>query len=618
MQHNILLVDDEAGIIHAIRRMLRAEPLSIHEASNGDEALAILARHDIHLMVTDYKMPGMDGLSLCRETRRVSPTTYRLLLSGQVDYSELRRAWADGDVHRFVAKPWDNLLLTMDIKEGLKQHALLDRMHQLGQQLQTQQPTLLTDSNWIVRLANAPMCRALQCNEEDLLGVNLFAQALSAMPVTLETEVTRQVEEGKTWLGHFNLTGPSQQKHQAWMAIAPLGEQYRLCSCNWVSEDLNPDRDINDELKRYSGEHHLQRLQQAADLASRQPQLMVVSLPGDPISMDLSAMCYERLQAATDDLYEIYSPQPNTFLILLPAAVPHTQTESLQENILQDFNQAMNYQGQNLMLAPEISIEEKPADITDWSEWLRMRLGLQSMVKPAESEPDTPDNPQSGRKSHSQHNALPVFNQLGELVALQVPAEHLAGSSDWPAWIADMTVIWRQHFNNRELQFIITAAEHPDEGIRQFATALNTANPGAAEAGNGLTVILGEDCVLSQAEEDLSWRDELRTLGCRIFIANFGRSFVNSRQLLGLPIQGVSLAPEFLTHMRNSKSLPQSRRLLQRMHDHKLVIYAPNMDNTESLASAHQSNVNWLSGNLLSAVVSSDQLAWFSSDGEIG
>ena len=70
--------------------------------------------------------------------------------------------------------------------------------------------------------------------------------------------------------------------------------------------------------------------------------------------------------------------------------------------------------------------------------------------------------------------------------------------------------------------------------------------------------------------------------------------------------------------MRNSKSLPQSRRLLQRMHDHKLVIYAPNMDNTESLASAHQSNVNWLSGNLLSAVVSSDQLAWFSSDGEIG
>jgi len=616
MQYNILLVDDEAGIIHAIRRMLRSKPLQIFEASSGEEALELLQRHDIELMVTDYKMPGMDGLTLCRETRKVSPTTYRLLLSGQVDYSELRRAWSDGDVHRFVAKPWDNLLLTMDIQEGLKQHALLSRMHQLGQQLQTQQPILLTDRNWIVRLANAPMCQALRCEEEDLLGVNLFAQALSAMPVTLETEVTRQVEEDKTWLGHFNLTGPTQQKHQAWMAIAPLGNQYRLCSCKWVSEDLNPDRDINDELKRYSGEHHLQRLQQAADQASFQPQLMVVSFDSTGISKDLSAMCYERLQAATDDLYEIYSPQPHTFLILLPAAVNHEQIEILQQNILQDFTETMNFQGENLILSPSITVEEKPDDVVDWSEWLRLRLGLQSKSKKTVAPAAESGSTAPQEAVRSQFSTLPVFNQLGELVALQVPTDVLAGAGpdgqDWPAWISDMNLIWKSHFS-RNLQLIMCSSEHSDECIRRFANALQQSGLQA-----GLTVVLGEECVLSQAEDDLNWRDELRGLGCQLFIANFGRSFVNSRQLLGLPIQGVCLAPEFLTHMRNSKSLPQSRRMLQRMHDHNFIIYAPNMDNTESLASAHQSNVDWLSGNLLSSVVTSDQLAWFSSAGEIG
>merc|ERR1712000_466539 len=94
---------------------------------------------------------------------------------------------------------------------------------------------------------------------------------------------------------------------------------------------------------------------------------------------------------------------------------------------------------------------------------------------------------------------------------------------------------------------------HSDDNIRAFATLLRSSAIRAS-----LTIILGEDCVLSQEEADLSWRDELRNLGCRLFIANFGRSFVNSRQLLSLPVQGVCLAPEFLTHMRNSKSLPQS------------------------------------------------------------
>ena len=204
MQWNLLLVDDEVGILQAIRRMLRPEQYTLFEAGNTAEAMEILQEQDIHLMITDFKMPGGDGLSLCRKVRQISPATYRILLSGQVDYPELQQAWRDGDVHRFVAKPWDNLLLTSDIKEGLKQHHLLRKAQLLRHTIQDEQPLLLTDVNWIVRLVNRPMCEALGLNEQQLTGKNLFAPHISAMPVELETEVTLQVEADHSWLGFFN------------------------------------------------------------------------------------------------------------------------------------------------------------------------------------------------------------------------------------------------------------------------------------------------------------------------------------------------------------------------------------------------------------------------------
>ena len=614
MQRNVLVVDDEAGIIQAIRRMLRAEPFHIHEASSGDEALAILQRHDIELMITDYKMPGMDGLTLCQKARDLSPATYRLLLSGQVDYSALRSAWQQGDVHRFVAKPWDNLLLSMDIKEGLKQHDLLKNLQQVSRAIHTEQAMLLTDANWIVRMASPLMCEALQCEESDLLGVNLFAHALSSMPVTLETDVTRQVEQQQTWLGYFNLTGPQQLNLPAWMAITPLGSQYRLCSCNFVASDQSPQRDLKDELQRYSGEHHLQRLQKAAGDARSEPQLMVVALPEEVSHKDLSSICYERLQAATDDLYEIYSPQPHTFLILLPASVSAEQIERLSQNIQQDFNESVSFQGQPLLLQPQISIEQKPANITHWDDWLRHRLGL-----PATSQKEQPHStaaaPVSGQQhASSQYRALPVFDQQGTLSALQAPQANTYDESGWSAWFNAIGSVWQQYFE-RELHIIMPAVNQPAASVRGFIRALGEARQ---HLPLECSIILGEDCILSQEETDLNWRDELRSQQCRLFIANFGRSFLNSRQILSLPIQGVSLAPEFLIHMRNSKSLPQSRRLLQRIHDHELTIYAPGMDNTEALASAHQSNVDWLSGSVLSRELSADQLQWFSPSAELG
>ena len=136
MQINVLLVDDEPSIIQALRRMLRSQDWNLFEANDGEEALDVLRREHIHVMVTDFKMPRRDGISLCHEARKISPYTYRLLLSGQVDYSALREAWHAGDVHRFVRR----LGYVHDLRLGrLFVRALLLRLGSIDRFIESQE-----------------------------------------------------------------------------------------------------------------------------------------------------------------------------------------------------------------------------------------------------------------------------------------------------------------------------------------------------------------------------------------------------------------------------------------------------------------------------------------------
>src|SRR5690606_3450259 len=100
-----------------------------------------------------------------------------------------------------------------------------------------------------------------------------------------------------------------------------------------------------EELQRYSGEHHLQRLQQDAGAQPHDMQLLVISFaPGEISNRDIASICFEKLQAASGDRYSIYSPQPHQFLLLLPANLSLTAQASLQQAIRQQFAQPLQLQ----------------------------------------------------------------------------------------------------------------------------------------------------------------------------------------------------------------------------------------------------------------------------------
>jgi DNA-binding NtrC family response regulator len=107
-RYTILIVDDEDDIRGAIRRTLHVPGYTIFEATNPAEALQILRTFDVDAVVSDFNMPGMNGLDFLQRVRLTTPDVVRILLTAQADVQIAMRALNEGAVHRFLLKPWDH------------------------------------------------------------------------------------------------------------------------------------------------------------------------------------------------------------------------------------------------------------------------------------------------------------------------------------------------------------------------------------------------------------------------------------------------------------------------------------------------------------------------------
>jgi len=103
----LLFVDDEERVLNALRALFRNE-YHVYTAASGEEALALVKRHSIPIVVSDQRMPGMTGVELLRQVRANSPRSVRMLLTGYSDLAALVGSINEGEVFRFVMKPWDN------------------------------------------------------------------------------------------------------------------------------------------------------------------------------------------------------------------------------------------------------------------------------------------------------------------------------------------------------------------------------------------------------------------------------------------------------------------------------------------------------------------------------
>lgn len=132
--NRIMIVDDEESILKALQRLLRHAPcaygnktfpLEICAFNKPAEAVEYARHQPFDLFISDYRMPGMDGIEFLKAVKGIQPDAARLILSGYADLNALLRAVNEVGIERFIGKPWNDYELTSAIAQALAHRELL-------------------------------------------------------------------------------------------------------------------------------------------------------------------------------------------------------------------------------------------------------------------------------------------------------------------------------------------------------------------------------------------------------------------------------------------------------------------------------------------------------------
>ena len=133
----ILFVDDEPEVLAILKRTFpERDGYQVLTASGGDEALTILKAREVDLLVTDQRMPGMTGIELAAEARRLHPGMTVILLTAYTDPRDLIDAINKGEVYRYLTKPWEYVDLRQAVLRALEQVKLRREQARLDAELE--------------------------------------------------------------------------------------------------------------------------------------------------------------------------------------------------------------------------------------------------------------------------------------------------------------------------------------------------------------------------------------------------------------------------------------------------------------------------------------------------
>lgn len=175
----LLLVDDEENILAALQRVLRREPYAVLTATSGAEGLALLAAHQVDVVISDQRMPGMTGTDFLRRVKEAYPETVRIVLSGYTELKSVTEAINEGAIYKFLTKPWDDDHLRANVTEAFRHKALEDENRRLA--------AALARSNAELERANARLKENPALTERELLidgaALEVVREVVQALPM---------------------------------------------------------------------------------------------------------------------------------------------------------------------------------------------------------------------------------------------------------------------------------------------------------------------------------------------------------------------------------------------------------------------------------------------------
>ena len=116
----LLLVDDEENVLSALHRLLRRDGYRILKATGAARAFELLATNDVQVILSDQRMPEMNGTEFLSQVKQLYPETVRMVLSGYTDLAAVTEGINRGAIYKFLTKPWSDDELRVQVRDAFR------------------------------------------------------------------------------------------------------------------------------------------------------------------------------------------------------------------------------------------------------------------------------------------------------------------------------------------------------------------------------------------------------------------------------------------------------------------------------------------------------------------
>ncbi len=199
----ILIVDDEPGVLNSMIRLFHDDSIEVLTASGGRAALELLQESGpVELVISDFRMPGMNGVEFLQRMMQQWPDTRRAILSGFPDSNVLLAAVNEGRVHRFLVKPWDNDTIRTIALELLEEYRLIvDFRHHAEEVARNNRLLSRTNENLSALLTDVLTTMRREAEHDDSQVRSLPSQSVRRLHESLsrrESEIMLAVASGQS------------------------------------------------------------------------------------------------------------------------------------------------------------------------------------------------------------------------------------------------------------------------------------------------------------------------------------------------------------------------------------------------------------------------------------
>lgn len=212
MKHyNLLIVDDEKEILRSLT-LTFTENYEVFTASSGAEALEIIKKQDIALIITDQRMPEMTGVELLEKVIQINPRIIRIILTGYTDTAALIQAINQGHIYQYITKPWERQELRLIVQRALETYELEIENRRLLKELQAANERLRVENAFLKTEVN----KEWQCAE--IVGSSptmqhVFERVHRVIGNSVTVLLTGETGTGKTLLAcYIHSHGPRKDR----------------------------------------------------------------------------------------------------------------------------------------------------------------------------------------------------------------------------------------------------------------------------------------------------------------------------------------------------------------------------------------------------------------------